>query len=237
MHHSKHIYHHDEHELHGYIAYTEKDDQPKPAVLIAHDWSGQNEFFQQKAQIFAELGYVGFAVDMYGLGQTAKTNTAKQALMQPLAQDRLLLRTRIRAAFDTVSALPEVNRNKIAIIGYCFGGLCALDLARSGAELKGAISVHGLLHKPPELPNQTITAKVLALHGSEDPMVPPEMLTAFCQEMTAEKVDWQVHTFGHTKHAFTNPHAHDTELGLIYSAAAARRSSLLIDSFLEEIFG
>lgn len=237
MHHAKHIYYHNEHELHGYLAYLEKDDQPKPAVLIAHDWSGQNEFFQQKAQVFAELGYVGFAIDMFGLGQTAKTNEAKQALIQPLVQDRLLLRTRIQAAFDAACALPEVNSKKIAILGYCFGGLCALDLARSGADLKGAISVHGLLHPPIDIPKQDIAAKILVLHGYDDPMVPPEQLTTFCQEMTTEKVDWQTHAFGLTKHAFTNPHAHDTGLGLIYSAAAARRSTQLIDNFLEEIFG
>ncbi|HVT63277.1 MAG TPA: dienelactone hydrolase family protein [Legionellaceae bacterium] len=237
MYHTKHIYHHDEHELHGYLAYTEKDDQPKPAVLIVHDWSGQNEFVQQKAQIFAELGYVGFAVDMYGQGKNVKKNEEKKALMEPLLHDRLLLRTRIRAAFETLCALPEVNRKKIAVIGYCFGGLCALDLARSGAEIKGAISVHGLLNPPKDLPNQTIEAKILALHGAEDPMVPPAMLEGFYQEMTAAKADWQVHIFGQTKHAFTNPNAHDTDLGLIYSAHAARRSTQLIDSFLEEIFG
>jgi dienelactone hydrolase len=237
MHHSKHIYHHNEHELHGYLAYIEKDDQPKPCVLIAHDWSGQNEFFQQKAQVFAELGYVGFAIDMFGLGQTAKTNEAKQALIQPLVHDRLLLRTRIQAAFDAACALPEVNSKKIVILGYCFGGLCALDLARSGAELKGAISVHGLLHPPTDLPQQTISAKILLLHGYDDPMVPPDQLRAFCKEMTSEQVDWQVHAFGLTKHAFTNPHAHDPELGLLYSATAARRSTLLINNFLEELFG
>jgi dienelactone hydrolase len=237
MHHSKYIYHHNEHELHGYLAYLEKNDEPKPAVLIAHDWSGQNEFFQQKAKVIAELGYVGFAIDMFGLGRMEKTNTAKQALIQPLLQDRLLLRTRIQAAFDAVSALPEVNQKKIAIVGYCFGGLCALDLARSGAEIKGAISVHGQLYPPAELSSQTITAKILALHGYDDPMILPEQLTAFCQEMTKEKVDWQVHSFGLTKHAFTNPQAHDTDLGLIFSAAAASRSSILIDTFLEEIFG
>jgi dienelactone hydrolase len=237
MHHSKHTYHHNEHELHGYLAYIEKDEQPKPAVLIAHDWSGQNEFFQQKAHIFAELGYVGFAIDMFGLGQTAKTNSEKQALIQPLVQDRLLLRTRIQAAYDAACALPEVNSKKIAIVGYCFGGLCALDLARSGAALKGAISVHGLLQPPPELPKQTISSKVLVLHGYDDPMVPPGHLSAFCQEMTTENVDWQVHAFGLTKHAFTNPHAHDTTLGLQYSASAAFRSTQLINNFLEEIFG
>ena len=236
MHHSKHIYNHIEHELHGYLAYIEKDEQPKPAVLIAHDWSGQTELFQQKAQVFAELGYVGFAIDMFGLGETGKTNTEKQALIQPLIQDRLLLRTRIQAAYDAVCALPEVNSKKIAIVGYCFGGLCALDLARSGAVLKGAVSIHGLLHPPADVPKQTINSKVLVLHGYDDPLVTHDNLSSFCQEMTEEKVDWQVHAFGLTKHAFTNPHAHDSQLGLMYSATAAHRSSLLIDNFLEEIF-
>ncbi|MCR9192262.1 MAG: dienelactone hydrolase family protein [Gammaproteobacteria bacterium] len=237
MHHSKHTYHHDEHELHGYLAYAEKDDKPKPTVLVVHDWSGQNEFAQQKAKMFAKLGYVGFAVDMYGLGKVAKKNEEKEALMHPLIQDRLMLRTRIQAALDTVVTLPQVDKQNVAVLGYCFGGLCALDLARSGAEIKGAISVHGLLSKPEDLPNQTIEAKVLVLQGAEDPMVSPTAVETFCDEMTAEKVDWQVHTFGQTKHAFTNPHAHDTDNGLIYSALAARRSTLLIDSFLEEIFG
>lgn len=235
MHHAPHLYHHGELELHGYVAYLEQDDRPKPAVLVIHDWSGLNEFARQKAHIFAELGYIGFAIDMYGLGKTGETKEEKQALIHPLLNDRLLLRTRVLAALDAAAAMPEIDPKKIAVIGFCFGGMCALDLARSGAEIRGAISVHGLLEKAPDLANLPIHAKVLALHGAEDPLVPPQTVAAFCQEMTQEKVDWQLHTFGHTQHAFTNPQAHDTQSGLIYSASAARRSTQLISNFIEEI--
>lgn len=237
MYHSNYIYHHGELELHGYVAYNEQDDNPKPAVLVIHDWSGQNEFARQKAMIFAELGYVGFAIDMYGSGKNGETITEKEALMHPLMHDRLLLRTRVQAALDAVITMPEVDHKKIAVIGYCFGGLCALDLARSGAEIKGAISVHGLLEKPADLPSLDIQAKILVLHGAEDTLTPPSVVTSFCDDMTAKNVDWQLHVFGKTQHAFTNPQAHDTKLGLIYSATAARRSTQLISNFLEEILG
>ena len=237
MHHSNFIYHHGELELHGYVAHNDQDDRPKPGVLIIHDWSGQNEFVRQKAHIFAELGYVSFAIDMYGLGKNGTTTEEKQALIHPLINDRLLLRTRVQAAFDAAITMPEIDQKKIAVIGFCFGGLCALDLARSGAELRGAISIHGLLEKPADLESLPIHAKVLALHGAEDPLAPPEVVDTFCQEMTTKKVDWQLHVFGNTKHAFTNPNAHDTEKGLIFSASAARRSTQLISNFLEEVFG
>lgn len=237
MHNATMNYRDGEHELQGYVSYSERDDKPKPAVLVIHDWSGQNSFFRQKADVFAELGYVGFAVDMYGLGQTATSAQDKQTLVNPLIHDRLLLRTRIQAAYDTVAAMPEVDKKNIAVVGFSFGGLCALDLARSGAALKGAISVHGLLDKPTNLACQPIQSKILALHGAEDPLVPTSTVEAFCQEMNAGQVDWQLHVFGQTKHAFTNPHAHDTSLGMIYSAQAARRSTQLISVFLEDVFG
>ena len=237
MHQSQFRYSHGQLELHGYIVHSEQDDKPKPAVLIVHDWSGQTDFTRQKAQMIAELVYVGIAVDMYGQGKTGSTIEEKQALMHPLIQDRLLLRTRIQAAFDATLGMPIVDPKKIAIMGFCFGGLCALDLARAGAELSGAISIHGLLNAAKDLESLPIKAKVLALQGAADPMVPPAMVELFCKEMTDAKVDWQLHSFGNTQHAFTNPQAHDTDLGLLYSASAARRSTILISNFLEEIFG
>lgn len=111
-----------------------------------------------------------------------------------------------------------------------------LDLARSGAELAGVVSFHGLLDKPRHIPNQPIQAKVLALHGYDDPMVPPQQLNEFCEEMTEAKVDWQVHQYGLTKHAFTNPNAHDPDLGLIYNPGVASRAMQSMKNFLQEIF-
>ncbi|KTD49707.1 dienelactone hydrolase [Legionella quinlivanii] len=237
MHSSNYLYHHGEQELHGFLAYDDSIDQPRPAVIIAHDWSGRNEFACHKAEMLAkELGYVGFALDMYGHGRIGYTTDEKIALMQPLAGDRRLLRDRIRAGFDAVIAMSEVDSARVAAIGFCFGGLCVLDLARSGAELAGVVSFHGLLDKPKHIPNQKIQAKVLALHGYDDPMVPPQQLNDFCQEMTEAKVDWQVHQYGLTKHAFTNPDAHDPDLGTIYNPIAAKRSMQAMKNFLQEIF-
>ena len=156
--------------------------------------------------------------------------------MQPLLADRRLLRQRIRAALDTLVAMEEVDNTRIAVMGFCFGGLCALDLARSGADIVGAASFHGILKKPDDLGIHPIQAKVLVMHGYDDPMVRPADIEAFCAEMTTADVDWQVHMYGHTQHAFTNPQAHDVEHGLMYDAMATRRSMQLLVDFLEEIF-
>lgn len=229
------IYHHGTQELHGFLAFDDQKSTPRPAVIVAHDWSGRNDFACQKARMLAELGYVGFASDVYGQGRQGVTNDEKMALMQPLVADRSLLRERLCAAYDAVVAMPEVDKTRIAVIGFCFGGLCALDLARSGADLKGAVSFHGLLNKPEGVSEEHIKAKILALHGYDDPMVKPEQVTAFCQEMTDAKVDWQVHMYGNVQHAFTNPQAHDTQAGLVFNSLAEQRSWLAMRHFLQEI--
>lgn len=236
MHTSKHIYTHGEQELHGFLAHDGKNSAPRPAVLVVHDWSGRNEFACAKAQLLAEMGYIGFAVDMYGEAKLGSTNEEKMALMNPLASDRAKLQARVRAAFDTVRSLPEVDPARVAIIGFCFGGLCALDLARTGASLKGAVSFHGILAKPNNLQDETIKAKILVLHGYDDPMVKPDAVINFCQEMTDAKVDWQVHMYGNVQHSFTNPLAHDLDLGLVFNSLAAERSWLAMRNFFHEIF-
>lgn len=233
---SNHNYYHEDQNLDGYLAYEGNIDTPRPAVLVMHDWSGRNEFACQKAEMLAKLGYLGFAVDMYGEGRIGDTVEEKQALMMPLANDRGLLRARVLAAFDTVVGMDAVDNQRIAVMGFCFGGLCALDLARSGADLVGAISFHGLLNKPHDLPSSTIKAKILALHGYDDPMVTPADVNTFCQEMTESGADWQMHMYGHTQHGFTNPLAHDKKSGIIYNSLAASRSLQLMTAFLKEVF-
>lgn len=232
---STYVYHHNDQALHGYLAFNPDEAAPRPAVLVVHDWSGRNDFACQKAVMLAEMGYIGFAIDMYGEGITGESNDEKMALMQPLIVERSLLAARILAAFDTVSAMPEVDSNRIAAIGFCFGGLCVLDLARSGANVKGVVSFHGLLNKPEQTPAKKIHAKVLALHGFDDPMVRPDDVTGFCQEMTDAKVDWQVHQYGLTQHGFTNPLANDPVLGTIYNTTAEKRSIQAMTNFLNEI--
>lgn len=233
---SNYLYHHGEQELHGFLAYDDKTDELRPAVLVVHDWTGRNDFACEKAEMLANMGYLGFAVDMYGLGRLGESTEEKMGLMGPLVNDRRMLRARIRAAFEAVAAMPEVDENRIAVIGFCFGGLCALDLARCGADLKGVVSFHGLLDKPTELANHhDIKAKVLVLHGYDDPMVKPQQVNDFCQEMTVAKVDWQVHLYGNTQHAFANPQAHDRQLGTVYNATAERRALQAMTNFLQEV--
>ncbi|MBA2709939.1 MAG: dienelactone hydrolase family protein [Tatlockia sp.] len=235
MHTSNYLYHHREQELHGFLAYDDSHDKPRPAVLVVHDWSGRNDFACEKAEMMVEMGYLGFALDMYGQGRTGASTHEKKGLMEPLVHDRYLLRERIQAAYDTLVAMPEVDNSRIAVMGFCFGGLCALDLARSGADVKAVVSFHGLLNKPKDIPNEPISAKILVLHGYDDPMVKPDEVNAFCQEMTEAKVDWQVYVYGNTQHAFTNPHAHDQQLGTVYNPKAERRAILAMTNFLKEV--
>jgi len=236
MHTANYIYHDEGQDLHGFIAYNKPVDGPRPAVLVAHDWSGRNEFACDKAKVLAEMGYIGFALDMYGEARLGSTTDEKMTLMQPLASNQALLRRRVQAALTAILSLPEADRQRIAIIGFCFGGMCALELARSGAAIKGVVSFHGLLKKPGTLKSEPIKAKVLALHGYDDPMVNPDQVHLFCQEMTDAAVDWQMQMYGHVQHAFTNPQAHDEQLGLIYNAVAAQRSWQAMTYFLQEIF-
>ena len=221
--------------LEGYLAEPSSSAQKKPAVIVAHDWSGRNEFACRKADELAALGYVGFALDMYGKGKIGRTKEEKVALMQPLATDRNLLLKRITAAFDTVKKLPQVDTSKIAAIGFCFGGLCVLDLARSGTAMSGVVSFHGLLGAPDATHQEKIVAKVLALHGYDDPMVTHEQVIAFGNEMTAAQADWQVHMYGNTMHAFTNPEANDPDFGTVYNQTSAIRAWQTMKDLFAEI--
>ncbi len=218
----------------GYLAY-ETASGKKPLVLVAHDWSGRNEFACGYAEKLAKLGYVGFAMDLYGHAKIGQTTEEKQQLIQPLLDDRQLLRRRISAALEKAKTLAMVDVQRIAAIGFCFGGLCVLDLARSGAKISGVVSFHGLLFGA-NLPNEEINAKILAIHGFDDPMVKPDQVLAFEQEMTGAGADWQLHTYGNTMHAFTNPVANDPSFGTVYNSVAERRAIIAMENFLKEIF-
>ncbi len=221
--------------LKGHLYYDKSINEPRPGILVAPDWTGCNEFAREKAQALAELGYVTFALDMYGNGALGSDNEEKTQLIQPLLEDRNLLKDRMLAALNTLQACEQVNKQQIGAIGFCFGGLCILDLARSGADVKGVVSFHGLLNKP-ELPQHTIKSKVLVLHGYADPMVPPDQVLEFAKEMTEQNVDWQVHAYGQALHAFTNPMANDHEFGTVYDACTTQRAWQAMQNFFNEIF-
>lgn len=225
--------------LEAYVVYdTASLASTLPAVLICHDWTGRNAFAEKTADTMASLGYVGFALDVYGNGRQGVTNDEKMQLMTPFMQHRDKLLIRLLAAVDAVQSFPIVDPHRIAVIGYCFGGLCALDLARGGANLRGAVSFHGMLvpPAPPFIMSKALKTKILALHGYDDPMVTPQHVLDFAQEMTQSQADWQLHMYGNTKHAFTNPLAHDPVLGTEYSEVAAKRSMSAMQHFLKEIF-
>ncbi|MDT8407062.1 MAG: dienelactone hydrolase family protein [Methylococcales bacterium] len=222
--------------LQAYVAYDAEIKGPMPTVLVCHAWAGRDGFVEAKARQLAELGYLGVALDVYGegvLGQTPEQNTK---LMQPFMADRGKLRQRLLAGLEAAVSLSQVDRQRIAAIGFCFGGLCVLDLARSGASLRGVVSFHGLLRAPEALANEAIQAKVLVLHGHDDPMVPVEDVVALETELTEAGVDWQVHVYGQTLHAFTNPQANDVDFGTVYQPDAERRSWQAMRHFLAEIF-
>lgn len=223
--------------MEGFMA-TEQNDviTAKPLVLVIHDWTGNRELAQEKARYFATQGFVGFAVDLYGKNKRGSDTdkNINQKLLLELMQQRSVIVPRLHAALDCVKQHAAIDPQKIMLIGFCMGGLCALDFARSGAPVAGVVSVHGLLH-PPETVDQKILAKILVLHGYEDKSVNPQQVLSFATEMSKQQVDWQIHIFGNTYHAFTNPKANDQAAGLLFSPSANNRTWELVSDFTNEI--
>lgn len=219
----------------AFIAYN--GEGKKPAVLISHAWAGQGDFDHNIARNLAKLGYVGIAIDVYGKGVRGDPTGDNSHLMMPLVEDRQKLQGRLMGALKFAQGIKAVDKNKIAIIGFCFGGMCAMDLARSGTdEIKAAISFHGLFY-PNGLENKgDIMAKVLACHGYNDPLALPDAMVEWCKEMTVRNADWQLHAFGGTSHAFTNPHAKNHDAGLVYNEKSAKRAFALMEAHLTEAF-
>ena len=220
--------------LEGYFACDDRQTGPRPAVLISHAWVGRDEFVCAKARKLAELGYAAFALDMYGKGILGRNAEENARLMMPFIEDRALLQRRITCALETLRLQPEVDAQRIAAMGFCFGGLCVLDLARTGADLAGAVSFHGLFKPPGNTAGVKIRAKVLAMHGHDDPLAPPEDVLALEKELTEAGADWQIHVYGNTVHAFTNPQANDPAFGTVYNPLADRRSWTALQNFLSE---
>lgn len=227
----------------GHAVYSGDGQQKRPGVLVAHAWMGQDDFARQKAAALAEMGYVGFAADLYGNGIHVTTPEEATELMAPLFSDRKVLRQRIVAAYETLKMHPLVDSSCIGAIGFCFGGLTVTELLRSGVPLKAVISFHGLmgttlgaLQAVTEPSAEKMQGAFLALHGHDDPLVAPEAIAALEKELTAAGVDWQLHVYGHTQHAFTNPQAHDPQRGLMYNAKAERRAWHAMRQLFQETF-
>ena len=228
-------YEHNGTTLEGMLAFDDAWQTPMPGVMISHAWGGRGEFECRKAGTLAELGYCRFALDLYGKGIQGKDRDENAKLMGPFLEDRALLQSRMNAALNAFRAQPEADAGKIAAMGFCFGGLCVLDLARTGADLRGVITFHGLFVPPPNLEKPDIKASILALHGNDDPMATQEQVVSLEKELTEAGADWQIHVYGHAMHSFTNPQANDPEFGTVYNENADRRSWQSLLNFLEEV--
>ena len=224
----------DEVTLRGAVA-RPKGAGPHPVVLVSPTWAGCNDFIKQQAERLAELGYIGFAIDLYGDGRTSSEVAVNQERMGQLLADRQLLRRRLQAALDTARGLDGADSDRIAGIGYCFGGLCMLDLARMGSDMRGVVSFHGVLNNG-GMPTSPIKASVLVLHGERDNFIPPEDITKLMAELDEAGADWQFHTYCRAVHGFTNPRDTKPEMGIDYDANADRRSWQSMQNFLSEIF-
>ena len=223
----------EEQEYAAFVAYPEKE--TAPLILIVHTWAGRDEFVKNKAIALAKEGFAAMAVDMYGGARVGSSTEENQSMMAPLIEDRNKLKSIINTALETGKNLEGVDSSKVAAIGYCFGGLVVLDLARSGTDIDGVVSFHGLLMGS-DISHKGIQAKVLVLHGERDPMVPLTMIDEFQKEMTEAKADWQLHSYGNAYHAFTNPDANDPDLGTQYNKNADQRSWQSMMNFFTEIF-
>ena len=222
--------------LEAHVAYDEAVVGPRPGVLVSHAWGGRTEFEDRKAEQLAELGYVGFALDLYGQGITGSDPEENAALMQPFLDDRAKLQKRMQLALDQLRGQKDVEGSRVAAIGFCFGGLCVLDLARSGADLRGVVSFHGLLSAPGNTDGNTMVAKALLLHGWKDPLATPAQVLELAGEMESLGADWQMHAYGNSMHAFTNPNASEPDRGMLYDPTAEHRSWDSMRLFLDEVF-
>lgn len=210
---------------------------PLPGVLLFPNVLGAKEADFAYAETVAALGYAVLVADIYGQGKrTTRADPDAGRYMAQLNADRALLRDRVNGAHDVLKGLAEVDASRTAAIGFCFGGKCVLDLARSGADIAGGVSFHGIYEAPP-FPNAAITAKLLICHGWDDPFAPPEATVGLARELTDAGCDWQIHAYGGTGHAFTDEGVNMPEKGLAYSADADRRSFRAMADFLGELFG
>jgi dienelactone hydrolase len=221
----------------GYLAYEDSIKGKRPGILIIHQWMGLQPYEKMRAEQIAGLGYVAFALDVYGKGIRPKnaSEAAKQAAIY--RSDRKLMRARAQAGLDTLRKQQNVDPAKVAVMGYCFGGGVALELGLSGADLTGIVVFHGNLDTPAPEDAKNIKGRVLVLHGGDDPYTTPEGFIAFEDELRKGHVDWQIVIYGGAVHAFTDPSAgNDPSRGAAYNKRADELSFDEMKRFYNNIF-
>jgi dienelactone hydrolase len=230
------VYTHGATTLKGYIAYDDAIEGKRPGVLVVHEWWGLNDYILMRTEKLAGLGYIAFAVDMYGEGISTK-DPKEAARMAGHLKGKPLMRHRALAGLKVLAENERVDPKRIAAIGFCFGGTTVLELAHSGADLSGVVSFHGGLIPPKPEDVKRIMAKFLVLHGAEDPFIKPEAIADFQESMTKGDLDWQMIFYGGAVHSFSNPGAgSDKTRGAAYDSKAAERSWEHMQQFFKEIF-
>lgn len=220
----------------GVVAFDDKNERKVPIVMIAHAYGGQSKFEENKAIELAKLGYVGFAIDVYGKGVRANSPEEAKELMDTLNADRNLLLERMKTSLRVAKSIDVGDENNIGAIGFCFGGKCVLDLARSGEKIKGIVSFHGVFDAPSPKKENKIETPILILHGWDDPLAKPNDVIKLTQELTNKKAEWEFIAYGHTGHAFTNPNAKFPKKGMLYNEEVAKKSWSRMKTFFKEEF-
>lgn len=223
--------------LKGYLAYDDALKESAPGVLICHQWMGLTDHEKNTARRLAGAGFVAFALDIYGVDNRPKDRSAAGQTAGKFKNDPQLLRKRAQLGLDQLQGFTWTDKNRCAAIGFCFGGTTVLELARSGADIEGVVSLHGGLGTANPSDANNIKCRVLLLHGGDDPYVPTEEVNAFVKEMQDAKVDWQMISYGGAVHSFTQREAgNDASKGSAYNEDAARRSWQHMMLFFDEIF-
>ena len=222
--------------LKGFVALDDQSNHKRPGILVMPEAFGLGKQAKDRALRLASLGYAALAGDPYGNG--LEVSDLQEAIKHAgaIREDNTKFRQRIRAGLDALMVLPQVDTDRLVVMGYCMGGSCSLEMARDGAPLKGVVSFHGALETQSPAEPGKVQAKVLVCHGADDPFVPVEHVTAFEEEMTKAGVDWQVISYGGTVHSFTNPEADGSIEGICYNKQADERSWQAMQAFFDEIF-
>jgi len=224
--------------LEGYIAYDDANDKPRPGVLVIHDWTGLQEYAKRRTNMLAEMGYVAFAADVYGKGVRPTDPKDAGAEAGKYRSNPELLHKRLTLALEELKKNSRVDKTKIAAIGYCFGGQSVLEIARSGAEIKGVVSFHGALKPLTPVAAGGVKAKILVCHGAVDPFVKPPEVDAFKEEMAKAKADLKFIAYPDAVHSFTKKEAgDDASKGQAYNEKADLDSWAEMRKFFGEIFG
>ena len=230
-------YKHGDVKLEGYLAYDDAFAGKRPGVLVCHEWWGHNDYARKRAEQLAALGYVAFALDMYGEGVQAKDAKEAGEKAAVFKKDRSLMRARAMAGLDVLRRYPKVDADNLAAIGYCFGGTTALELARAGADLKGVVGFHGGLDTPDPADAKRIRCKILVLTGADDPVAPKEQVAAFEDEMKKANIDYKLISYPGAVHGFTNPaNGDDPKKGVAYNKEADEKSWEEMKEFFGKIF-